>query len=218
MTLLSVLTVFFGGLASTLSPCVYPIIPITVGFLGTQATKNSKAPIILFFLGQVLTYVCLGVLAVKLGEVFGFTAESPAIQKTIGVFLVVFGLAAVTNYTPAFFAKINSKVNFRTKSKNLFIPLLVGISSALMASPCSSPILGSVLTTIANKNSIGSGIVLMSVYAFGAAGLFLLLGLGLLKIKQLPKTGNWLTYFHYASGIAILLSGSWFLLRGFDIL
>lgn len=210
-------SVFGAGILSSLSPCVYPMIPITLGYLGLKKNNNEqKLKIILFFFGQVIAFTTIGLVAVQLGEIFGFTGQSPLVQKLIGFILVVFGVTSFFNYVPAFLLNLNSKTQFNFISKdNLIFPMIIGASSALVASPCSSPILGSVLTTLAGSGSYLSGVLLMLAYAIGASLIFLVVGLGLLKIQSLPRAGGWMNHFHRFSSFLILSAGLYYLYLGF---
>lgn len=210
-------SVFTAGLLSSLSPCVYPMIPITVGYLGLQQ-ENQKArrKVILFFLGQVMAFTAIGLIAVQIGETFGFTSQNSLVQKIIGSVLLFFGLASLLNYMPSFLLNLNSKtqINFISKD-SVFFPLIIGVSSALIASPCSSPILGTVLTTLAGGTAdYSTGVILMVSYALGASLIFLILGLGLVKLKAMPRAGAWMNFFHKASGVLIICAGFYYLYTG----
>ncbi len=215
--LIQFFSVFGAGLLSSLSPCVYPMIPITVGYLGLQkADANAKRKIFLFFIGQVIAFTAIGLIAVQLGEVFGFTGQSNLVQKIIGFILVVFGLTSIFNYVPSFLLNLNSKTQFNFISRDSFIfPFVIGVSSALVASPCSSPILGSVLTTLASSGDYIRGIILMMAYGIGASLIFLVIGLGLIKAQTLPRAGQWMNHFHKFSSLLILVAGFYYLYLGF---
>ncbi len=212
-----IISIFGAGLLSSLSPCVYPMIPITVGYLGLQAKEEStKTKIILFFLGQVVAFTAIGMLAVQLGEIFGFTSQNVWVHRFIGFLLVLFGFFSVFNYMPSFMLALNSKkqTGFIKQSSYLF-PFVVGISSALIASPCSSPILGTVLTNIATTGNYLTGALLMMIYGIGASLIFLIVGFGLLKIQKLPRAGDWMNHFHRFSSFLILAVGLYYLYLGF---
>lgn len=215
--LTQIFSVFGAGILSSLSPCVYPMIPITLGYLGLQkADQNSKIKIILFFLGQIVAFTAIGLVAVQLGETFGFTSQNTTVNKVIGFVLIVFGLFSFFNYVPEFLLNLNSKTQFNFISKDKFIfPFVIGVSSALVASPCSSPILGSVLTTLASSGDFSKGIILMVAYSVGASLIFLVLGLGLLKAQNLPRAGHWMKLFHKVSSVLILCAGGYYLYLGF---
>ena len=214
---MQLISVFGAGLLSSLSPCVYPMIPITVGYLGLQkADQNAKRKIFLFFIGQVIAFTAIGLIAVQLGEIFGFTGQSSLVQKISGFILIIFGLTSIFNYVPGFLLNLNTKTQFNYISKDSFIfPFVIGVSSALVASPCSSPILGSVLTTLASSGDYLSGTILMISYGIGASLIFLVIGLGLIKAQTLPRAGHWMNHFHKFSSFLILGVGFYYLYLGF---
>lgn len=213
-----IMTTTGAGVLASLSPCVYPMIPIIVSFLGSEHTTNKKNLIFLFFLGQVLTFTTLGVVAVQLGEVFGFSTDNKWVNIGIGSFLLLMGLASYFNSIPQFMTKMNSKFNhLRVKGHHQLInAFLIGLGSALVASPCTSPILGSVLAQIAQQDSIATGITLMFFYALGKSFIFLGLGLGFVKAKELPRAGKWMTKVHQATTVFIFFAACFYFYRGLN--
>jgi thiol:disulfide interchange protein DsbD len=120
---------------------------------------------------------------------------------------------------PQFLLNLNSKtqINFIQKDQFIF-PFVIGVSSALMASPCTSPILGSVLTTLSAESSErASGFILMLAYAVGASFIFLVLGLGLAKLKSLPRAGRWMNSIHRLSSLLMIVLGGYYLYQGFFV-
>jgi cytochrome c biogenesis protein CcdA len=205
-----IFSAFGAGLLSSLSPCIFPVIPITVGFLGIQAgeKKSAKHRVISFFVGQVIAFTALGLAAVKFGEVFGFTSQASGFQTAIGIFLIIFGFLSFFTFSPTFFAKCNQKHQTLGNGGSTIGALIVGISTALMASPCSSPILGSVLISLSETGSYRTGFLAMLAYAIGASSLFLALGLGL---SRLPKRGNWMKKVHKGSSLLMIAVGIYYI-------
>lgn len=202
---------FGAGLLSSLSPCVYPMIPMSVGFLGAQSGPRRNVAVFLFFIGQVLTFTVLGVVAVKIGEVFGFSNELPWVNRIIGLVLIMFGIASLLNYIPGFLNRMN-EVNriSRLANTSWIVPLFVGAGSALLASPCTSPILGTVLATLSHSGTFESGVFLMIAYSLGMSILFLALGLGFVALEKLPRAGKWMNHIHRLSSVLILIAGTYF--------
>ena len=213
------LTAFGAGLLASLSPCVYPMIPISVGYLGSKSVDTKRTAVLLFFLGQVITFTALGMVAVKLGEVFGFSSELPALNFFIGLLFLALGIMSIFSYVPPFLAKLNnSHSGLETKFKNKFIfSFIVGVSSALLASPCTSPILGSLLASLSQARSFYEGFWLMFLYATGMSLLFLALGLGIIEARKLPRSGNWLKWVHRTSSALILGGGVYYIARGLSL-
>lgn len=213
------LTAFGAGLLASLSPCVYPMIPISMGYLGANSSSGKRLTVLTFFLGQVAAFTGLGFLAVQLGEVFGFSSELPWLNLAIGFLLLGFGAMSFFNYMPAFLGNLNNyHLGFERRVGNrLLFGFIVGVSSALIASPCTSPILGSLLGVLAQAKSSLVGIWLMFLYALGMSLIFLGLGLGLVEIRRLPRSGQWLSRVHHLSSFLVLLGGAYFLVKGISL-
>ncbi len=210
-----ILSAFIGGLLTSLSPCVFPMIPLTVGYLGKQ---SSKRKVLLFFFGQLMAFTLLGFLAVKLGEVFGFTSQDPKVKMIIGAFLILFALSAFFNYLPSVLRKFNQTQNDLSEKAvgkgSFLMAFILGASSALMSSPCSSPILATILFSISDTGSLVKGMLSMLSYSLGASILFLVLGLGIVKFKRLKKPGKWLSHVHHISSSLILAAGLYYIWTG----
>ena len=207
------LALFGAGFLTSLSPCIYPMIPISLGYFGHQVEDGRKLNVILFFIGQVLTFTTLGVVAASLGEVFGFSSQDPKVQIGVGLLLILFGVASLFNFVPVFLKKANA-LRFERFKGRFFFPVMLGIGSALLASPCTTPVLGAVLATLSVSSHILMGILYMFFYALGATLIFLVVGLGMVTVGKLPKSGNWMKGVHRFSAILLSLAGLFFLYQG----
>ncbi len=208
---------FGAGMLSSLSPCVYPMIPISIGYLGTQTGAHQKISVSLFVLGQIFTFTALGLVAVKFGEVFGFSSELSWINAAMGLLMIAFGVSSLFNYVPSFIHNWNSlsrKVH-AVEVHDYVMPVLIGIGSALLASPCTSPILGTVLLTLSQEATFERGLLMMVSYSIGTSLLFLAIGFGLVALDRFPRAGLWMTYVHKFSGVLIIGVGVFYLARGF---
>lgn len=215
MFLSQALGVFGTGILASLSPCVYPMLPITLGFLGSQSEgKGSKKAVISYTLGQCLALFILGIVAVQIGETFGFSSQSRSVQLAIGGFLVLAGIVSWRGRLPAFLSRLNvgSGLTSLLSRGGLFAAFLLGVSAALVASPCTSPILGGVLALMATASSFQAGMLLMLFYSMGFSLLFLLLGLGVLRMNRLPRSGRWLQGVHKLNSLFLIGAGTYYLL------
>ena len=209
---------FGAGLGTSLSPCVYPMIPITIGFLGTAGTGEGKKQhrIFGFFVGQVLAFTLLGIVAVALGEFLGFSSEIPAVQIGTGVLLLLFAYFSFFNRLPAFFYGMNRMLG-KGSTATFSGALLVGASSAAVASPCTSPVVGGVLAALSQVENRFWGMALMFSFALGLSILFLVVGLGLAKTSSLPRAGKWMIGVHKGSSVLLAVGGIYFLFKGFRV-
>jgi cytochrome c-type biogenesis protein len=218
--LLQALSAYAAGFGISLTPCVYPMIPISVGYLGSNVANasNPKLRVLGFFAGQVGAYTLLGIAAVLLGEMLGFSAEIPAVQIVTGLLLLAFAYASYFEKLPAFLSKLGTKSSIGSKRPTIIGAVLIGASSAAIASPCTSPVLGAVLATVSQVQERSWGVALMFFFAVGLSTLMLVLGLGLAKAKTLPRSGLWMVKVQKASSALLALGGVYFILRGIGLL
>ena len=207
------------GVLASLSPCVYPMIPITIGFLGTGVKEQNKKSTVLFYiLGQSLSLIAIGMAAVSLGETLGFTSQSPIINFGIGAFLILAGIFSLRGKLPSFLSGWNQKASKigGTKAPGALAAFLLGVSAALIASPCTSPILGGVLAMLASSETWLEGFMLMSLYSFGFSIIFVVLGFGIINTSKLPQSGKWMEKVHKVSSLILLLAGVYYLYSGLN--
>jgi cytochrome c biogenesis protein CcdA len=213
-------TTFGAGVLASLSPCVYPLLPITVGFVGSRGSGGTGRALGLFVLGQSVTFALMGWVTVQLGETLGFASESGAINIALGAFVLLMGVFSLRGSLPAFLVKGGDRAQaFLSRGAysgrpGSWAPLALGAGAALVASPCTSPILGGVLTLIASAGTALRGSLLMFAYALGFSGMLALAAAGLLNLRRLPRSGPWLIYLHRASIAILFACGFYYLYRG----
>ena len=212
--LLQILSIFSVGLLTSISPCVYPTLPLTVSFLSFQSKNtNSKKPVLLFFLGQSLSYVLIGYLTVKLGEIFGFTSQSKGVNAFIAIMLFVMAMISLSGYMPASLTDKSDRLRRKIEklgTSGIWASFFIGFAAALVASPCTSPILGGVLTSVAAEPWSILSFLKLFFYGLGSSILVLAIGLGLLQFKNLPKSGKWLNWVHKITGVLILMAAFYY--------
>lgn len=216
--LYQILTALFAGIIASFSPCVYPLLPITLSFFGTQSKKGRNLEIILFSFGQFIVFFILGMLAVFAGEALGFSSESPMVQLTLGFFFIFFGVASFSQKFQKIFSLIKLPSFFETQNLNKWgsamKALLFGMGTSLLVSPCTTPILSGILTMASTKEHAIEGSILMLFYSLGFSLLLLVLGLGLVNIKKLPKAGKWMNKINVSAGIAMIAVGAYYCWQG----
>lgn len=218
--LASIFSSYTAGFLTSLTPCVYPMIPLTLGYLGSKGNELNKKVILVFTSGQILMFGIMGFIAVELGEVFGFFSQNSWVQLGTGGLLISFAYYSWKKELPGFLNNLSQYFSSRTptiskdKNPSLWAPFLLGLFSTLIASPCSTPVLAGVLALVAQSESRGQGVVLMAIYGMGISTLFMLLGLGLLKSKTLPQSGKWMILVHNFSMALLLVGGIYFIFNG----
>ncbi len=209
MDLTSLSVAFFQGLLSSLSACVYPLIPITTAIFGAgNVDKWYKGFFLsgIYVLGMSLTYMAIGLVAAFSGSVFGAYLGKPEVIFAFGIIFFYLGLGFM-NILPLPIPNLGNKLQVK-KSNSIVYPLILGIFSGFIAAPCTAPLFGSLLIHIAqsaaSQNSVLPGVLQAFAFSIGMGVPFLLIGGFALK---LPKPGNWLNAVKYAGG-AVLIAAS----------
>jgi thiol:disulfide interchange protein DsbD len=211
---LKVIAAFFGGVLMSLTPCVYPLIPVTLGFIGVQAGVSRLKGFLLSFVyvtGVALTYSLLGVAASLTGKLFGSISEHPLTLVAMGVVVILFGVSMAELFATrsfSFFSANNLKI------RGFGGALLLGIVSALLVSPCLTPALGSILAYLATKKNIAHGTALLIAFSYGMGLILILAGSFANILVHLPKSGKWMFYLKRLAGIILICAGAYFIYSG----
>ncbi len=207
---------FIAGLLTSLTPCIFPMIPITLAILGTkqEGIKSSQSFMLSlsYVLGIAITYAILGVVAAKTGALFGSYLQHPIVVITIAVIFVIMALSMFglfTIETPSFINQRMSKVQGKTSYTGAFI---TGTIAGLVASPCVGPVLVFILTYVAQTQDLTYGFWLLFVYALGLGQIFLLLGAFSHLINKLPKSGSWMNITKNIFGCVMIAMAIYYLM------
>ena len=202
---LSLLIIFLGGLALNLTPCVYPLIPITIGYFGGQAEgKTSRLFLlgILYVLGMALTYSVIGVITALSGAVFGALLQNTFVIIGIALVFVVLALSQFGVYE---FQLPNSWVEKAGGAKGgTFGAFFMGLTMGIVAAPCIGPFVLGLVTYVAAKGDPFYGFLMFFVLALGLGFPYLLLALFSGKIKNLPRAGSWMEGVKHIFGFLLL--------------
>lgn len=207
-------TVFIGGLFTSFTPCVYPMIPIIVGYIGGQEVSNKKGSFLLSFvyvLGLSLTYSALGALSALTGRIFGEVQHNPWIYIAVGNIILLFGLSMLEVFTiplPSF-----NWLGIGKGGGGIIGAFGLGMASGFIAAPCTVPILGVLLTFVATQQNILFGISLLFTYAIGMGALLILAGTFTGFLKSLPKAGKWMVAIQRIFGWLMIGIGEYFLIK-----
>lgn len=210
--LLIFLFVFVAGILTSFTPCIFPLIPITLALIQNNVSLGrfkSFQKTLIFVLGIAFTYSLLGILASYTGTLFGSALASPYVL--IGVSLIYFVMAfslfgffdiQILGQLQNRFSKISTQSNF-----GVFI---FGMITGIFASPCVGPVLIAILTYAAQSDNLIFSFLLLFIYALGLGQIFLALSLFSGLIAKLPKSGPWLMSVKYVLAIMLLLAGAFF--------
>src|SRR3989338_7520645 len=139
---------FAAGVLASLTPCVYPMIPITVGFIGSRAKSHRHAVelSVVYVFGMAIMYTLLGILASLTGKVFGYMTVTTPVYVGVGIIILFFGcveMGWVKLSFPGWFTSVGTRGHGGA--------FMMGFTSGLVAAPCTVPILGIILTYIATQ-------------------------------------------------------------------
>jgi cytochrome c-type biogenesis protein len=197
MEQLSIGIAFIAGLASFLSPCVLPLVPIYLVQLAGQSVYRSTdgdkdharrlvtfLHAITFVSGFTLAFVALGATASTLGNFL--SANQLVFRQIGGVILVVLGLhlAGILKLPFLYWQK---RIAYHPARPGYPASFLIGVIFAIAWSPCVGPILGSILVLAARAATLRQGVLLLLAYSLGLGVPFLLLGLGLDRVSKILK-------------------------------
>ncbi len=201
---------FAGGVLTSLTPCVYPLIPITVSIFGARSTASrGQAALLslLYVLGIAATYTALGVGAALTGKAFGTAMTNPWALGTVALVLAAMGASMLGAFElqipPAWQARLSTVGGSGPAGA-----LAMGLVAGIIAAPCTGPVLAAALAFVAAKGSVAFGAGIMFVYALGIGLLFFLIGAFSLHF---PKSGPWMDSVKSFFGVALLAAAGIFL-------
>ena len=206
--LLSLLLVFLAGMGASLTPCVFPMIPITMAIIGAKGGGKAKGFLLsaMLVLGMAVTYTSLGVIAAKSGAVFGAAAQKPGFLIPMALLFAVFSLSLFGAFEIALPPSLAMKLQGDGSRKGLGGAFLMGLVLGPLSAPCVGPVIGAVLVGIAQQGDVLFGAIQLFVFALGMGVLFLLVGT---FSAGLPKSGEWLTRFKRIMGLVVLGFAVW---------
>jgi len=206
------LLVFLGGLALNLTPCVYPLIPITISYFGGQAGGKKGGSVLhalLYVIGMAVTYSVLGSIAAFTGSLFGTALQYPAVLIFIAAILVLLSLSMFDVYElrmPAFLNRLAGG-----SQKGYLGTFIMGLTVGIVAAPCIGPFVLGLLTYVGNRGSVVLGFSLFFVLALGLGVPFLFLGVFSGSLNKLPRSGAWMVWVRKIFGFILLAMAVYFL-------
>ena len=192
---------FVMGLLMAFTPCVYPMIPVTVGYFSSQADKNGRRVYGLattYVLGIALTYSTLGVIAAVTGKAFGEAMQKPAVSGGIALVLIALALSMFGLYElqpPAFIT------NRASGKSGILGALTMGLIFGIAAAPCAGPFVLGLMLLVASLGNPLMGFVMFFVMSIGfGAPLFLLAAFS----GKMPVPGMWMVAVKKAAGFLLI--------------
>ena len=217
---LAFLLVFAGGILTSLTPCVYPLIPITVSIFGANESAGLFKSFLLsvvYVIGIVVMYSILGVAVASTGAVFGQIMANPWVVGFISLILVTLGLSMFGVFEIRLPYAVQNRLN-TVGGAGFAGAFAMGTVAGVIAAPCTGPALAVVLTYIATTGSLFLGFWLMFTYALGMGLLFIGIGTFSGLLSALPRSGGWMYVLENIFGVAIITMALYFLKDVFPVL
>ena len=215
---LAAIGVLFGaGLLTSLTPCVYPMIPITAGLLGGSvragAPRSRTVGLALTYaLGLALFYALLGLVAGLSGQLFGTVGSNPWVRFAIGNVLLLCGLAML-DVIPV--SAPQRLVQWAGSLGGGSYPavFLLGATSGIVAAPCGAPAFAAVLTWVATTRSSALGFIYLFVFSLGMTAVLVAVGISSGLLASMPRAGKWMLWIKKAGGVVLLAMAEYYFIQ-----
>lgn len=217
---------FGAGLLTSLTPCVYPMIPITAGILGGagavgRSRGRTVALSLTYALGLASVYAALGLLAGLTGTVFGTVSSNPWAYFLMANVLLLAALAmldvipvVVPQRVMAWASRPRDGAEAGASGGPRIGPVFVmGATSGLVAAPCGAPAFAAVLTFVGATQSAVLGFVYLFVFSFGMTALLIAIGIFSGTLAALPRPGRWTVWVKRLAGVIMLGMAEWYLIK-----
>lgn len=211
-----ILLVLILGLFFSLTPCIYPMIPITIGILHGQSKKSLLSNFLTslsYACGLATTFACLGLLATVAGNSFGSLLSQPAFVIVLVLFIGYMSLTMiglVDMYIPPF---MKGEIKFYNNFGPYVSAFLFGAISGTIASPCVSPGLALLLSLVAKLGNKLLGFILLFSFGMGLSTPLMVIGTFSNSLHFLPKSGMWMVEIKKALGFFMMATCFYYLLN-----
>ncbi|HDY90235.1 MAG TPA: hypothetical protein ENH82_19210 [bacterium] len=206
------LLVLVAGVITSFTPCVYPIIPIIVGYIGaSQVRTRAKAfwLSISYVLGMATTFSVLGVIASLTGMIFGKIQSNPWMYVFVGNVILIMAMWFMDIIT----IPLPSFVTPRFKGKGFIPAFLLGMASGIIAAPCTAAVLVIILSYVGSKQNLFYGATILFTYAVGLGIILIIAGTFTGFINTLMKSETMSIKVKKVFGIFLFLLSQYFFIQ-----
>ncbi len=207
LSLVSLGIIFLAGLITSLTPCMLSMLPITIGYIGgyeSQGRSRAIAQSIWFALGLATTLAALGIIATTIGKVYGQIGVGlPIIVSLIAIIMGLNLLEIIPLSFPSLVATDWITEDFPPSIRSY----LLGLTFGLVASPCSTPVLATLLAWVASTQDLILGAGLLLAYAVGYVSPLVIAGSFTASLKKILELRRWSGWINPVSGILLLSFG-----------
>lgn len=215
--MLALATLFGAGVLTSLTPCIYPMIPITVSVIsGTARVGQSKgrtaALTLTYVVGLATFYAVLGLVAGLSGSLFGAVSASPWALLVMGNLLLLFGLFMLDVFPVPVPRRLMTWAAGREGGSYGGV-FLLGATSGIVAAPCGAPAFAVVLTWVAATGAGLMGFVYLFVFSLGMTALLVVVGLFSGALAVLPRSGTWMVWVKKGAGVLMIAVAQYYFVK-----
>jgi thiol:disulfide interchange protein DsbD len=197
------------GLLTALTPCVYPMIPITLAIFGAKGVSRGRATALAsaYVAGIAVLFGTLGTIFGLLGKAFGAYLGNPFVVVPLAIFFVAMALSMFGAFELALPSSLQDRLS-RVGGRGFGGAFLMGLVAGLIAAPCTGPPLASLLTYISTTRDAQFGFILCATYGLGVGLPFLLLAA---FSMSLPRSGAWMEAVKSVFGVVLITAALYYL-------
>ena len=220
--LLALAALFGAGLLTSLTPCVYPMIPITAAVItGTAKEEQSRWRTAgltgSYVVGMAMLYAFLGLFAGLSGSMFGAVSASPWALLAIGNLLILFALFMLDVIPIRMPRRLLDWASTR-EGGSYGAVFVLGATSGIVAAPCGAPAFAVVLTWVAATQAGVMGFLYLFVFSLGMTALLVAVGLSSGVLARLPRSGPWMLGLKRLAGLVMIgMAEYYFVKAGFNL-
>ena len=214
---------FIAGVLTSLTPCVYPMIPITAAIVGGASADGapSRRRVVLltftYVLGLALVYSTLGLIAGLSGTLFGSVSSNPWLYFGMANLLIVAALGMVDVLPVRLPGWVVQRAATAGGGERLAGAFTMGAVSGLVAAPCSAPVMAAVLTWVTTTKSAVLGFAYLFSFSLGMCTLLVVVGLSSGFVGKLPRAGVWMLWVKRVFAVIMLGVAEYYLLKAGEL-
>jgi cytochrome c-type biogenesis protein len=218
--LLALPALFVAGVLTSLTPCVYPMIPITAAIVGGQSVGEIQRPrsrtvllTLSYVFGLALAYASVGLVAGLTGTLFGAVSTNPWLYFAMSNLLLLAALMMLDVIPVPIPQKLLQRAATAGSNAGPGGTFVMGVASGLVAAPCSAPVMAAVLTWVTTTRRASLGFVYLFTFSLGMCALLVVIGLFSGTVARLPRSGQWMIWVKRLFAVILLAAAEYYLMQ-----